>query len=325
MNAIFRLLTCLLFFCSLLCFSQISHAEEGGTVREIIVEALCPIDGTNTPAKAEEQALLLAKKNALEQAGVQNVAQIYIDSLPKDVFDVTVLDKKKVIEGSRLSYWVQIKALIKPDQMEAAVKGINPIWGGPAEYYSESISYENGKEIGRGKNWTKNGWDRSEMDGMITIVKAERKDNVITSKSWYLKNNKFFESEPGKMIKEEVSLGMEQINGIWAKKKRINYIYPDLKFSTTIVEWIDPTTNCTLKVENEMNGIRYVTIYQDQQIGPLDDSLFVIPAGYTKCASLEELYLPTNSRQKTTDSTIDTVTQKVVEKVLDGLINSSKF
>jgi len=328
MKVIFRLLISLLLFGSLLFLNQVSYAEEGDTVLEVIAEATCPIGGANTPAKAEAQALLLAKKNALEQTGTQNLTLENIDSLPEDVFAVTVLDKKKVMDGNTLGYWVQIKALVKPDQIEGAVKAINPIWGGPAEYYAESIFYVNGKEDSRGGSWTKNNWDRSEMGGMITISKYEKKDNVITVRSWNLQNNKYFETESYKMIKEEIALGTEQISGVVAQKKRITYRYPDLKSSTTNVEWSDPTTKCTLKIEVETNGIHYVTVYQNYQIGPQDASLFVIPAGYTKCASYDDLFVAspdkstsgqTDPLQNATDAALNAAAQKVIDNAIGGL------
>jgi len=323
MKAVFRLLTILLLFGSLLFLNQVSYAEEGDTVQEVIAEATCPIGGANTPAKAEAQALLLAKKNALEQAGTQNLTLENIDSLPEDVFTFIVLDKKKVMDGTTLGYWVQIKALVKPDHIESAVKAINPIWGGPAEYCDEWIFYQNGKETGRGKTWTKNGWERSEMDGMITITKYEKKDKVFTARSWHLKNNKYFEAEPYKMIKEEVALGTEQIGDVVAQKKRITYIYPDLKSSVTNVEWIDSTTKCTLKVESEASGYRSVSVYQNHQISPQDASLFVIPVGYTKCASLEDLLVASSGQtdplKKATDAALESAAQKVLDNAISGL------
>ena len=74
--------------------------------------------------------------------------------------------------------------------------------------------------------------------------------------------------------------------------------------------------------------------YQNQQVGPQDDSLFVIPAGYTKCASIMDLFnVPavnnnnqtTNNSvdplQKATDAALEAAAQKVVDNAIGGLFS----
>jgi len=321
MKSRYRLLVCLLLVCGLLSLNVLPCAAEEDSVHEVIAEATCPIEGAITPAKAEEQALLAAKKNALSQVGIQELDRIYINSLPQDVFDVSVLEKKKVIDGGKINLFVQIKALIRPDQLQAAIKGINPIWGGPAECYSEYVTYMNGKELGLTKAWTKNELERYDgIDGTVTINKFERKGNEIFSKGITLKNKKYASNEPFKMIIEEVALGSEQFNGIKANKKRLTYTYPNMGPESTYIStvWVDAATGNTLKIESESYGNHYINVYKVTRVGPVDDSVFTVPAGYTKVAKVEDLYFQ-GTQQNESDNVLDTVGQNVMGKVLDGL------
>ena len=304
------------------------YAEEG-EFQEVIAEAVYPIGPSDTLAKAEAQAYLLAEKNALDQVGLSSLTLDDIGNLPETVFSVIVLDKKKTVSNNRLAYWVQVKALIKPDQVETALKSINTVWGGPAEYYDEGISYNNGKETSRFKTWTKNGWDRTEhADGLITICKAEKNNGVITQRTWYLKNNKYYEDAPQKSTRKEELVGMEQLNGATVEKRRETSFYPDSNYTGVMTKWVDPITKCTLKWQMDMPGTTMVTIFQNQQIGPQDDSLFVTPAGYTKCGSFEALLSDSNNTannnsvdplQKATDAALESAAQRVLDNAIGGL------
>lgn len=183
MKSLLRVICCLLMLAGMVSLQPNAYAE--GEFQEIVAEAVYPLGSSDTLAKAETQALLLAEQNALAQAGVTNLSVEDIGNLPETVFFVTVLDKKKTVNDNRLAYWMQIKVLVKPDQLETALKSVNPIWGGPMEYYDEGISYENGKETGRYRSWTKNGWCRTQnvsgvVQGSTTICKYEKKNGVIT-------------------------------------------------------------------------------------------------------------------------------------------------
>lgn len=325
-------------FCGLLLLAGVAllqtpvYAEEG-EFQEIVAEAVYPIGPSDTIAKAEAQALLLAEKNALEQVGLSNLTIDDIGNLPETVFSVTVLDKKKTVSNNRLAYWMQIKALVKPDQVETALKSINPIWGGPAEYYDEGIGYTNGKETARFKTWTKNGWDRTEhADGLIIICKSEKSNGVITRRTWYLKNNRYYEDAPQKYTQKEELIGMEQLNGSTVEKRKETSFYPDSNYTGVMTKWVDPVTKCTLKWQMDMPGTTMVTLFQNQQIGPQADSLFTIPAGYTKCASFEELDKGAGNNaannnnsvdplQKATDAALEAATQKVLDNAIGGLFS----
>lgn len=305
------------------------YAEEG-EFQEIIAEAVYPIGPSDTLAKAETQALLLAEQNALAQAGIANLTIEDIHNLPETVFSVTILDKKKMVSDNRLAYWVQIKALIKPDQIETTLKSINPIWGGPAEYYDEAISYTNGKESARTRNWTKNGWCRTDYQGTTTLCKYDKNNGVITARTWVLKNNKYYEDTPQKFTEKNELIGMDQLNGVSVQKMRTTSVYPDSNYTGVSTKWVDPVTKFTLKYQIDAPGFSMITIYQNQQIGPQDDSLFAIPAGYTKCASFEDLDKGVNSDtpnnqvdplQKATDAALEAAAQRVLDNAIGGMFN----
>ena len=306
-----------------------AYAEEG-EFQEIIAEAVYPIGSSDTLAKAETQALLLAEQNALAQTGIANLTTEDIYNLPETVFFVTILDKKKMVSDNRLAYWVQIKALIKPDQIETTLKSINPIWGGPAEYYDEAISYTNGKESARTRNWTKNGWCRTDYQGTTTLCKYEKNNGVITARTWILKNNKYYEDTPQKFTEKNELIGMDQLNGVSVQKMRTTSVYPDSNYTGVSTKWVDPVTKFTLKYQLDAPGFSMITIYQNQQIGPQDDSLFAIPAGYTKCASFEDLDKGVNGDtsnnqvdplQKATDAALEAAAQRVLDNAIGGMFN----
>lgn len=331
MNRLLRVI-CGLLLAGVVSLQAPVYAEEG-EFQEIIAEAVYPIGPSDTLAKAETQALLLAEQNALAQAGIANLTTEDIHNLPETVFSVTILDKKKTVSDNRLAYWMQIKALIKPDQIETALKSINPIWGGPAEYYDEGISYTNGKESSRMKSWTKNGWCRTDClsgisQGITTLCKYEKNNGVITARTWILKNNKYYEDTPQKFTEKDELIGMDQLNGVSVEKMRTTSVYPDSNYTGVSTKWVDPVTKCTLKYQFDAQGFSMVTIYQNQQIGPQEDSLFAIPAGYTKCASFEELDKDANKDtsnnqvdplQKASDAALEATAQKVLDNAIGGL------
>ena len=318
---IFFLVVCTFF---LLLSSQVSYAEETATCKEVTSEATYRMGESDTPAKAEEQALLRAKRNALEQVSSLTLTAENIAALPSEVFTVTVLDKKKTMNGDAMECWVKIQAVIYPDKLETTLKQTNSIWGGPAEYYQESVMYANGKEISRTKSWTKNNWERIEMPDFTKITKYEKTDKVITDTSWSIKNNKYFEESTYKMEIAEEILGTEMIGAIAAQKKRLTYTYiftnmPSSKFVT--LEWVDPATKLTVKMQSETNGVAYVTLFQNAKIGPQDPALFEIPKGYARCATIEELYRDANAApQPAADpfsNLFDTILQNQVDKAFD--------
>jgi tetratricopeptide (TPR) repeat protein len=120
-NTLKRLLIIMLF---LLVTSNICFAE----TREIIAEGTYTMGDGETPLIAEERALLVAKRTALEQAGtyVQSYSETRNYQLTTDevqviasgIMEVTILDKHRTIDGSSIAFWVKIKALVTTDKIE---------------------------------------------------------------------------------------------------------------------------------------------------------------------------------------------------------------
>lgn len=337
MKALFHVLCGLLLLAGVASFPTAVHAEEGD-FQEIIAEAIYLIGPSDTLAKAEAQAFLLAEQNVLAQIGLSGLTADDLGNLPETVFSAAVLDKKKTVSDNRLAYWMQIKALVKPDQVETALQSINPILGGPAEYYTECIAYNNGQESARYKIWTKNAWSRTETlsgdsQGMTNIKKFEKINGVITQRTWYFKNNKYYESPVERFTRKNEQLGTETLNGAAVQKVRETRSYPEIPgYTLVMTNWIDPVTKSPLKWQSEVAGYTTTMIYQNQQIGSLDDSLFVIPAGYTKCGSIMDLLsVPAvagnnaannntvDPLQKATDAALEAATQRVIDNAIGGL------
>lgn len=115
---------------AILLFPIASYAE----VKEIISEGTYNMGDGETPNAAESQAVLQAKRTALEQAGtyvasyskVKNfqLTEDEIQVLASGIMEVDVLDKKRTIVGDGFNFWVKIKARVSTDKMEAMVKRV---------------------------------------------------------------------------------------------------------------------------------------------------------------------------------------------------------
>jgi len=100
--------------------------------KEIIAEATYQAGDGDTPVAAQEAALLLAKRNALEQCGtlvtssttIQNyiVKDDTVRSLAAGVMEVTILDKKRTPVGNGTEFYVKIRAIVYPDKLNSALK-----------------------------------------------------------------------------------------------------------------------------------------------------------------------------------------------------------
>jgi len=100
--------------------------------KEIIAEATYQAGDSDTPVAAQEAALLLAKRNALEQCGtlvtssttIQNyiVKDDTVRSLAAGVMEVTILDKKRTPVGNGTEFYVKIRAIVYPNKLENALK-----------------------------------------------------------------------------------------------------------------------------------------------------------------------------------------------------------
>lgn len=274
---------------SLLLSSQVSYAEETASKKEIIAEAIYRMGESDTPVKAEEQALLRAKRNALEQVSSLALTPESIAALPPEVFAVTVLDKKKTMNGDAIECWVKIQAVIYLDKLKTTLTQTNSIWGGPAEYYQERVTYADGKESYREKYWIKHNWTRREFPGsFVTITKYEKNNKALTYTYWTLANNKYCEEANQRLEITEEILGTEKVGDAAAQKIKETTIVSGSKY--VCLKWVDPATKLTLKTQTEQEGHVYVTVYQNTKIGPQDPALFEIPKGYVRCASAEEVF-----------------------------------
>lgn len=98
-------------------------------VKEIVAEGNYLMGDGETPATAEERALLDAKRMALEEAGtyVQSYSATQNYQLTADqvqmvaagIMEVSVLEKKRALEGNAIHFWVKIRAVITTDSIES--------------------------------------------------------------------------------------------------------------------------------------------------------------------------------------------------------------
>ena len=121
-----RLLLCLFSLLALILavFPTSGYAE----IKEIIAEGTYSMGDGETPLVAEERCLLAAKRAAIEQAGtyVQSYSEIKNYQLTADevqviasgITEVTVLDKRRTMDGKSINFWVKIKAAVTTDNIE---------------------------------------------------------------------------------------------------------------------------------------------------------------------------------------------------------------
>lgn len=124
-----------LFIPLILLFSSTIGQATQPPIKEIITEATYNAGDRDTPASAEEAVLMLAKRNALEQAGtfvtskstVQNFVtqEDTIKSLAANVMEVTILDKKRTMIGNNIEFWIKIKAIVHTDKLEQYLQSDN--------------------------------------------------------------------------------------------------------------------------------------------------------------------------------------------------------
>jgi len=119
----------------ILCFSFVfvpSLAWAG--TKEIISEGTYNMGDGETPMDAEAQALLQAKRGAMEQAGTYiesytklknlQLAEDEIQVIATGVIEIEVLDKKRAIVGDGINFWVKIKARVSTDRIEEMAKRV---------------------------------------------------------------------------------------------------------------------------------------------------------------------------------------------------------
>jgi len=116
MNKILLLLICLISLSSI-CFAE---------TKEIIAEGTYTIENGDT-ITAKDKALLIAKRNAIEQSGTYITSStnmknfILVDdqvkSMSSGIIRVKILDEKKITIDGQPTYYVKIKATVTPDEL----------------------------------------------------------------------------------------------------------------------------------------------------------------------------------------------------------------
>ncbi|WP_027937279.1 hypothetical protein [Anaeroarcus burkinensis] len=311
MIRILRVIMMAVFFMAIIGINTVSFAGEDD-IREVTVEATYKMGDNDTPAKAEEQVLLRAKRNALEQTCSLNLTMEQIASLPESLLAVTVLDKSKSLNNDKIEYWTQIKAVVHVSKLEAAVRNGRSLNGTPPDHYIEYVDYIKGGAVwGQGKQWHIKNRFRDQRDGLgcTYICDIEGHYTLI------LQNNKYCK-QTWKPAKEEV-IGTEVIGNTTATKSV--EVSAD---NSRITIWTDSNTGVILKTETLANdGKTYVHENKVIQIGPLNPALVEVPAGYKECSSIDELFTPSTAQPDPTAAVLDQIGQKAVDKVVGDIFN----
>lgn len=102
--------------------------------KEIVAEGTYIMGDGETPIIAEGRAVEQAKRDAVEQAGtyvksysrVKNfkIAEDEIEVLASGMLEITILDKKRMLDADAVKFWVKIKAIVKPDKIDVIMERI---------------------------------------------------------------------------------------------------------------------------------------------------------------------------------------------------------
>lgn len=332
-----------LLFAAILCLGsvQLAYAEEASdNIREIVAAGTYQMKSSDTPAIADAQALLQAKRNALAQVYAQPADDSAIANLPEYVFSVSVLDTQRSVVGNTMQSSVQIKAFVNMEQLPTALKEAVSLWGGPAQYYCEEGSSPDNTYV-TFKTWISNSGKRQLMlDGQINLTLYEKQGDKILVHEYWIKGNKYLALAPHFLKKEKLSSGTETLNGktVLVEKLACQEIYDDGKFihKPQVTRWIDPETNLCIKERWEYPKTKYdaCTInkfYKNYQVGPQDPALFQIPSDYIKYTDYEAFDKATagpkqpapgdEAVNKAIDSALGTVTQQVIDRAVGGLFS----
>ncbi len=102
--------------------------------KEVITEGRYTMSDNDTPAQAEQIAILNAKKAALEEVGTLIVDTRNIDvgklktgqikELSTEVIQSEILEKSKEYDGKNMVYWVKMKSIITTDNLAEAIAAV---------------------------------------------------------------------------------------------------------------------------------------------------------------------------------------------------------
>lgn len=316
----------------------LSGYAEPAAVQDVTAEATYLMDDNDTAAKAEAQALLRAKKAALEQVSPSVVTLEEAASLSSDIFKVLVLDKKTGLNGDKIEYWVQVQAFVQPDKVGAALKEMR----GFDEFFYENTLYIKGEgDKYKSKVWRSKNLSREDKPyfGMNLTIITKSDEHVVLA----LCNNKYYEeaipaqdaSANELPVNVDVKLlGNENVLGVAAQKRLRTQNYADGKVLTEI-QWYDPATNWVIKRETKLSTENKIAVREcrNVNVGPQSASLFEIPVGYTQCAAFADLFAvgnvstntttnnSTDPLQKATDAALEAATQRVLDNAIGGLFS----
>ena len=121
--------------------------------KEIVTEGTYIMGDGETPIIAEGRAVEQAKRYAVEQAGtyVKSYSRVKDFAIAEDEFEIlasgmleiTILDKKRMLEADAVKFWVKLKATVKPDKVDVIVEriranGIGQEYGQIKDAYDKS-------------------------------------------------------------------------------------------------------------------------------------------------------------------------------------------
>lgn len=147
--------------------------------KEIVAEGTYIMGDGETPIIAEGRAVEQAKRYAVEQAGtyvksysrVKNfkIAEDEIEVIASGMLEISILDKKRMVEADAVKFWVKIKATVKSDKIDVIVERIR----------------ENG--IGQEYEQIKDAYDKSQAElaklkEQLAAAKAEPERKEIIDK-----------------------------------------------------------------------------------------------------------------------------------------------
>ena len=126
---------------SLLVILSIGHVGAAATphVRVVVADATYLMADTDTLGGAEENVLIRAKRKAVEEVGVyieassQDIEKevdgtttrsnaLSVRTIAAAITRTEILEKRRVLEGERLSFYIKIKVMVNLDVLEDAIK-----------------------------------------------------------------------------------------------------------------------------------------------------------------------------------------------------------
>lgn len=108
-------------------------------VRVVVADATYVMADTDTLSGAEENALIRAKRKAVEEVGVyieassqdvekevngktSRINSLSVRTIAAAITETEILDKRRALEGERLAFYIKIKATVSLDTLEEAIK-----------------------------------------------------------------------------------------------------------------------------------------------------------------------------------------------------------